>query len=234
MAIESSELKRIVGVAAAGMPTSGMTVGLGTGSTARAMVTALAQRVRDGEVSDLTFVSTSEETAEQARREGLVVVSLEDAGRIDMTIDGADEIDPQLRLIKGLGGALLREKIVAQASDRMIVIADFSKRVEKLGRGVLPVEIVRFGFDRIREKLAERGYETTVRADDGGTDRFITDEGHYILDLDVSEGVDVEALDKELTSIAGVVETGFFGTEASEALIGEEDGSVSRVSPQDH
>lgn len=224
MAIDPAELKRIVGERAAEIPENGMTIGLGSGSTAGALVHALSRRIERGELRDVRFVSTSENTTRLAESLGMRVESLDEVGAIDLTIDGADEIDPDLRLIKGLGGALLREKIVAQASRRMLVIADHTKRVKTLGRGVLPVEVVPFGFDRLQNRLRDLGYEISIR---GGESPFVTDEGNRILDLEVPENVDVGELHDQLDQIAGVVETGYFGHEATRALIGEPDGSIT-------
>lgn len=226
MGSESRELKKIVGREAAESVRSGMRIGLGSGSTAEEMVRALGERIRTEQISDLRCVATSERTAAIARDEGMTIEDLDEIDRLDLTIDGADEIDPQLRLIKGLGGALLREKIVAQASDRMIVIADSSKLVQRLGRGVLPVEIVRFGHQQLRRRIERAGLAVELR---GGDDPFITDEGHLILDVSVAPGMTIDDVVEAIESIAGVVEHGYFRDEATEALIAEQDGSVTRI-----
>ena len=222
MASDQAGLKRAVADAAAALIESGMRVGLGTGSTADLFVEALARRISAGEIENLRFTATSKRTEELAARLGLECADLGSLGELSMTVDGADEIDPELRLIKGLGGALLREKIVAQASSRMVVIADESKLVHALGRGVLPVEVVRFAIDRMQLVLAKMELDSVLRRS-SNSEPFLTDEHHYILDVDVPAG-QVAEIATELKTIAGVVETGYFGDEATEALIGSATG----------
>ena len=170
---------------------SGMKVGLGTGSTAYWLVHHLAERVRN---EDLKFVGvpTSTRTRNQAHAEGIKLISMDDAGRLDITIDGADEFDQSMNLIKGGGGAHLQEKIVAFGSDLMIVIADESKKVKKLGKFPLPVEVLKFGSTSSQMKIEEllktreyKGFGVTMRME--GEKPFITDEGNYIFDLKLNE-----------------------------------------------
>lgn len=208
----------------------GMKLGLGTGSTAAVMVEMLARRV-EAEGLSLRCAATSKATAEQALSRGLKVESLDDIGWLDMTIDGADEVDPDLHLIKGGGAAHLREKIVAAASDRMVVIADPGKVVERLGAFPLPVEVLGFGFEssrtlirRVLDDLDLGGRDVLTRMK--GSDPLITDEGNLILDLHLGAIPDPAALARALSAIPGVVEHGLFLGMCDVAIIGKADGSV--------
>ncbi len=204
----------------------GMKIGLGTGSTAAHLVNLLGAKVKAG--FDVVCVPTSEATARQARELGIKLSTLEDIPFLDLTIDGADELDGQLRLIKGGGGALLREKIVATASERMIVIADASKQVDTLGRFPLPVEVVRFGVTATRNMISALASEANCEGDiamrvgrDGQP--FVTDGGNYIFDCAFGRIPDPEALDAMLKLIPGVVENGLFIDIASKAIIARPD-----------
>lgn len=229
----SDRAKRAAAEAAVDLVEDGMALGLGTGSTAAHFVELLAGRIRaDG--LRLFCVPTSLTTAAQASSLEIPLVTLDDVKSLDLTIDGADEADGALDLIKGAGGALLREKIVAAASSRMVVIADASKRVETLGAFPLSVEIVRFGapatLEQIDAVLSEAdvdGRRVTHRQGDNG--RFITDEGHEIVDLHLGRIGDASALSQALLAIPGVVETGLFIGMATELMLGAADGSVERV-----
>ncbi len=214
---------------ALGLVQDGMVLGLGTGSTAARFVDLVGARVRDG--LKVLCVPTSEATRLQAERLGIPLATLDQQPFINLTVDGADEVDDQLRLIKGGGGALLCEKIVATASDSMVVIADASKRVGTLGRFPLPVEVVRFGLTATRamvEGLAEdvgcQGEITVRMAADGKP--FLTDSGNYILDCAFGSIGDPEALDEALKYIPGVVENGLFLGIADSAIIAGPDGLV--------
>lgn len=207
----------------------GMVLGLGTGSTAARFVDLVAERVRAG--LKVLCVPTSEATRLQAERAGIQLATLDEQPFINLTVDGADELDDQLRLIKGGGGALLCEKIVATASDRMVVIADASKRVATLGRFPLPIEVVRFGLVATRamiEGLAEdvgcQG-EIVLRMAASG-EPFVTDSGNYILDCAFGAIEDPEALDEALKYVPGVVENGLFLGIADSAIIAGPDGIV--------
>jgi ribose 5-phosphate isomerase A len=206
---------------------SGMKLGLGTGSTAAKFVDLLGPKVRAG--LDVVCVATSEATQAQAVALGIPMTTLEQAPFLDLTVDGADEIDGELRLIKGGGGALLREKIVATASGRMIVIADASKRVATLGAFPLPVEIVRFGLPATHNMVvalaADAGCEgeITLRKRADGTP-FITDSGNFILDCAFGRIAEPEDLDEALKLIPGVVENGLFIGIADTAIIAGADG----------
>ncbi|WP_375597921.1 ribose-5-phosphate isomerase RpiA [Devosia sp. Naph2] len=209
----SDALKREAAARAVAEITSGMKVGLGTGSTARHFVELLGDRVAQG--LDIVGVPTSEATAKQARECGIPLSDLDALERLDVTVDGADEIDPALNLIKGGGGALLREKIVAAASDAMIVIADSSKIVEALGRFPLPIEVNRFGLGATRHAIARamRHHhalgELQLRTTESG-EAFFTDGGHLILDAFFGRISQPEALSTELLDIPGVVQHGLF------------------------
>jgi ribose 5-phosphate isomerase A len=205
----------------------GMRLGLGTGSTARPFVELLAERVRAG--LDVIAVPTSEATRSDAERLGVPLTSLDQTPELDLTVDGADEIGPDLSLIKGGGGALLREKIVASASARMIVIADETKWVAALGRFPLPVEVVPFGLAATRRAIeaaaAAAGCAGPVqlrRGSDGHA--FVTDGGHWILDAAFARISDPKSLADRLDGIAGVVEHGLFIALAQTAVIAGANG----------
>ncbi|MBY8977418.1 ribose-5-phosphate isomerase RpiA [Rhodobacteraceae bacterium NNCM2] len=207
----------------------GMKLGLGTGSTAAFMVDELGKLVAGG--LKVTGVPTSSRTAEQAAGLGIPLSTLEEVGRLDLTIDGADEFDPALNLIKGGGGALLQEKIVASASDRMIVISDASKEVATLGAFPLPVEIVRFGWKSTERHVARLLKSADVGARKlawrmAGDQPFVTDEGHFILDCHLERIGAPADLDNALNALPGVVESGLFCGIASEVIVGLPDGST--------
>lgn len=191
----------------------GMKLGLGTGSTAAKFVELLGGKVRSG--LKVVCVPTSEATRTQAAALGIPLTTLDDTPELDLTVDGADEIDEELRLIKGGGGALLREKIVAVASDRVVIIADNSKRVDVLGKFPLPLEVVPFGIrasERLIAKLAEdSGCEGDIKLRIGTDGKpFVTDNGNLILDCAFGSIDDPEALDDALKLVPGLVETGLF------------------------
>lgn len=201
---------------------SGMTLGLGTGSTAKEFVALLGQALRDGTLRDIRCTCTSEQTEAQAREEGVPTFALAEVAPLDLAVDGADEIDASLRLIKGRGGALLREKIVEQQAKRFIVIADESKIVDKLGAGTLPVEVTPFALDVLTKRFSELGLDPKLRHRDGAV--RITDEGNRILDVTVPNDQDIADVVARMREHAGVVETGFFPVEATEAIIASEQG----------
>ena len=196
---------------------SGMKLGLGTGSTAFEFVKLLGEALREGTLHDIRCTTTSEKTERQAREENIPTFPLAEVSPLDLAVDGADEIDARLRLIKGRGGALLREKIVEQQATRFIVIADESKIVERLGVGTLPVEVTLFALDVLRRRFAEMELDPVLRMQDGAP--RVTDEGNRILDVRVPAHTDIGDLVAEIRQHAGVVETGFFPTEATEAII---------------
>jgi ribose 5-phosphate isomerase A len=220
--------KQLVGEKAAALIENGMKVGLGTGSTANFFIDALSLRGLD-----IVCVPTSKASEARARDKGLRLTTLDEAPALDLTVDGADEIGPKLSLIKGGGGALLYEKIVACASANMVVIADESKLVEHLGAFPLPIEVIPFGFAATRravigvcEKLNLNGSLQMRGTKEGG--RFITDSGHFILDAKLDRIDDPERLAAALVAIPGVVEHGLFLDIASLALIAG-DGGVREV-----
>lgn len=203
----------------------GMKLGLGTGSTARYFVDGLGAQVAEG--LDVVCVPTSEATREQAESLGIKLAPLAELKRLDLTVDGADELDDALRLIKGGGGALLREKIVAAASDKMIVIADDSKKVATLGAFDLPVEVNMFSHGAtaaaITDALAATGNQGAINLR-GGADPFITDGGHYIYDCALGAINDTEGLAQALLNVPGVVEHGLFLGYATAAVLAGTDG----------
>ena len=210
---------------------SGMKVGLGTGSTAAWMVRCLGERVRD-EGLKVLGVPTSTRTAELARQVGITVTSLDDAKWLDLTIDGADEFDRNLALIKGGGAALLQEKIVATASDQMIVIADAAKEVAQLGAFPLPVEVIPFGWQTTKALLEETLVSMDVLTRDctlrmNGAAPLITDEANYIIDLHLKRIGNPRQLALLLNQIPGVVENGLFIDICDIVVIGHADGRVT-------
>ncbi len=219
--------KRQAAQRALDMVQPGMRLGLGTGSTAAHFVELLGARVRDG--LDVLCVPTSERTHTQARTLGIPLTTLDDTPRLHLTVDGADELDEDLRLIKGGGGALLREKIVAVASERMVVIADRTKLVPTLGTFPLPVEVVRFGqastAELITELSAEVGCSGRIVLRTGADGQpVVTDGGNYIFDCAFGRIEDPEALDAALKAIPGVVENGLFIGIATAAVVAGADG----------
>jgi len=200
----------------------GMVVGLGTGSTAALAIEALGARVATG--LRITSIPTSERSAALASQLGIPLTDFAAHRRLDVTIDGADEVEPRrLSLIKGRGGALLREKIVAAASARVIVVVDESKLVAHLGaRGMLPVEIVAFGWQTVLERIAQEGLAPTMRS--AGGEPFATDGGNYIADCAIEMLSDPATLDAQLAGIVGVVETGLFLGLASAVIVGRSTG----------
>ncbi|MQT11235.1 ribose-5-phosphate isomerase RpiA [Segnochrobactrum spirostomi] len=228
MAHDSEDLKRLAAIAALDEVKPGMKLGIGTGSTANAFIHALAERVAAG--LEIIGVPTSERTAALAGSLGIRLSTLEETPELDVAIDGADEIGPGLALIKGGGGALLREKIVASAAKRFVVIADASKVVETLGRFPLPIEVVPFGLG-----ATTRAIETAARAlsldgplalrkgADGGP--YVTDGGHFILDASFGRISDPERLSEVLHTIPGVVEHGLFVRMAAIAYVARPEGT---------
>ena len=220
--VNMDDLKRQAAARALEEVRDGMKLGLGTGSTAKHFVELLGAKVRGG--MKVIGVPTSEATRADAARCGIALTTLDDIDRLDLTVDGADEIDPHLNLIKGGGGALLREKIVAAASDRMIVIADDTKWVDALGRFPLPVEVIPFGLAATRRTMAEAfakcgvsGQMVIRMGKDGHV--FVTDGGHWIVDAHLGRIEDAPRLASLLSAIPGVVEHGLFVGLASTAVL---------------
>jgi ribose 5-phosphate isomerase A len=217
------EEKKVAARASLVFVRDGNIVGLGSGSTAEHAVRFLGESVHAG--LKIRGIPTSQRTRELAESVGIPLTTLEEFPEIDVTIDGADEIDPELQLIKGGGGALLREKIVASASKRMVVIADSSKRVQILGRFPLPVEVIALAEPLLSKKIAALGASVKLRQYAYGNP-FVTDEGHHILDCQFGEISDPPALARQLDSMTGVVEHGLFVDMATIALIGKGDDVV--------
>jgi len=220
--MSSDDLKKQAAARALELVTPGMRLGLGTGSTAKHFVDLLGARVAEG--LDVLCVSTSEVTEAQARALSIPMSTLDATPELDLTIDGADEVDRELRLIKGGGAALLREKIVAAASARMVVIADDTKLVERLGRFPLPIEIVPFGMEATRRAVlaamagaGAAGDLVLRRKADGSV--LVTDGGHWILDAHLGEIAEPDALSTALAAIPGVVEHGLFIGLADAAIL---------------
>lgn len=204
----------------------GMTVGLGTGSTAYYAIEKLGQRVKEG--LHIRAVATSKRSEEQALELGIEIVPFAEVGRIDITIDGADEVDGSLQLIKGGGGALLREKIVAARSDKMFVIVGEDKLVDTLGAFPLPVEIVPFAYEWTMDALKELQLNPELRMSDG--EPYVTDNGNYIADCHGVSIADPASLHASLNAIAGVVENGLFVDMAHTVVVGRENGGIDTIS----
>ncbi len=199
-------------------------LGLGTGSTAERFTRRVAELYQAGELGDLLVVPTSRATADLAEELGLPLTSLDEHPQLDLTVDGADEVDPHLGLVKGLGGALTREKIVAHASRRFVVVVDEGKRVGRLGtRGPVPIELLAFGRAPIERALQDRGATLSWRSE--GTGLFATDEGNLILDAAFAGGIDDPmALNGWLNGLPGVVEHGLFLGMADAVVVAAESG----------
>ncbi len=221
--------KQAAGVAAADQVQDGSVLGLGTGSTVHFALQRLAERMRD-EGLRVRGVPTSIATEREAMRLGVPLTDLDRDPVLDLTIDGADEVDGAKCLIKGGGGALTREKIVAAASRAMLVIVDRGKLVDRLGLAFpLPVEVLRFGFEATRRKLEALGCTTTLRCDASG-EAFVSDNGNLIVDCRFEAGIpDPRALELRMDALPGVVECGLFCGLATNIVVGDADGSVTTI-----
>lgn len=228
--MSQDDAKRNAAAAAMDYVEDGMTIGLGTGSTAAFFVEFLADEVADG--LSIKGVPTSEATRELAEKHGIPLTPVEHVERIHLTVDGADEVDPQANLIKGGGAALLREKIIANASDHMVVIADSAKAVDVLGKFPLPVEVTPFGFTITAKKVYDALCATGVSKPNGKLREqgsrgkpLVTDGGNYILDCECKAIPDVRATAVALSIIPGVVEHGLFLGIARTVILGDDDGA---------
>ena len=220
------DLKRQAAIKSVDYVRDGMVVGLGTGSTAKHVIVALGERVQKG--LKIKGVPTSKETAELARQHGIALIETEDQWSIDVTIDGADQVDPQLNLIKGGGGALLKEKVVAAAARQLIIVVDHTKCVPVLGNSFpLPVEVVPFGWGSTARQIEKLGFKSVLRKRDGAI--FRTEAGHYILDVQIARIDKPAELELQLNTLPGVVETGLFVGRTSLLIVGAPDGV--RITP---
>jgi ribose 5-phosphate isomerase A len=218
--VEQDVARGAAAEAAAALVEPGMTIGLGSGRAVWRVVELLAEK------SGFRAVTASERTAALAREAGIELVELDGSLELDIALDGADELDRELRLIKGGGGALLREKIVVSAARRFVVVAETRKLVERLGAAFpLPVEVVRFGWRDTRRRLEPLLPGSSLRLREDG-EPYVTDEGHYILDAPIPPEADIDLLARSLATVPGVVESGLFLGLAQRALLGRPDGGV--------
>lgn len=215
---QQQQSKRLAGEAAAKLVKDGMKVGLGTGSTIYFTIMRLIERVHE-EGLRIQCIPTSESTRELAERGGIPMTSFASVDHLDLVLDGADEVDPQLNLIKGGGGALLREKLVALAGDSFIIVADASKQVEQLGEFPLPVEMVPFAYETTLRRMQAIGLSPQLRMQDNQP--FITDNGNLIATCHCGRILDPAALHDQLKAITGVVETGLFVGMAESAIVSD-------------
>ncbi len=219
-------LKKQAGYLAASFVQNGMTVGLGTGSTARYFIEKLSERIKT-EHLNIKAVASSSKSLELAKQGGIPTIDINTLTHIDLTVDGADEIDAKKRMIKGGGGALLREKIVASMSKEMVVIVDETKVVPLLGRHKLPVEIVCFAHEVTLRLIKKLGFAAAFRKQDKNDDYYVTDNGNYIIDVQFSSPLEHPEKEHSLIKeIPGVVETGFFFHLAGRVIIAFADGQV--------
>lgn len=208
--VTSDEYKKMVAQAAVELIESGMVLGLGHGSTVQFALEALAGKLKNEALTDIIAVPCSGRTEAEMRRLGIPAGDLNQLARIDLTIDGADEVDPQFNLIKGGGGALMREKIVAQSSRQNVIIVDEGKLSPALGtKHALPLEVAAFGWERQRDFAASLGAEATLRLDSAG-DPIFSDQGNYLIDCDFGPISDLKSLAQKLDSRSGILEHGLF------------------------
>jgi ribose 5-phosphate isomerase A len=228
--MENPNIRKLAAAdAAAELVEDGMVVGLGSGSTATLAVAAIGRRTAKG--LHIIGIPTSEKTADQARALGIPLTTLDEQASIDLTIDGADEIEREtLDLVKGLGGALLREKLVATVSKRLVIVADEDKLVDRIGENArpIPVEVAPFGWRSTARRLSALGAEWTQRMTPAGQP-FITDGGHIILDCRFHSAVSARSLQERLDTMVGVMEHGLFLGMTSEAIVGRSNGELLRL-----
>ena len=217
--------KKAAGEAAVALVEEGMILGLGTGSTVAFFLDALGEKVRGG--MRVHGVPTSGKTSAACHTLGIALLDIHSVEWLDLTVDGADEIDPRFRMIKGGGGALLREKIVAEMSRRVVIIVDSGKTVERLGAFPVPVEVTRFGFQHVQRRLADMGIAAKLRS--RGDTHDTTDNGNYILDCAVGLLDEPESLAARLKAMTGVVECGLFMNHCHTLIVGTETGAIVRT-----
>lgn len=214
------DMKKAAGDKAAEYVKDGMVLGLGTGSTAYHAVNAIGELVKGG--MKLQAIPTSNATEKQARELGIPLLTIDEVDHIDLAIDGVDEIDPQFNAIKGGGGALYREKVVASLAKEVIWIMDESKPVSAIGAFPLPVEIAKYGAKQAMDKMTQYGFHPVLRVKDGET--FVTDNGNYIADLHLGAPMDIENVVAKLQTIVGVLEHGLFLNMCKRIIVGKADG----------
>ena len=214
------DMKKLAGDKAAEYVKDGMVVGLGTGSTAYHMVNAVGEMVKNG--LKIQAIPTSKATEAQARELGIPLLTIDELDHVDLAIDGVDEIDPQFNAIKGGGGALYREKVVATLAKEVIWIMDESKLVERLGAFPFPVETVPFGMPFVKRRIADMGAVPILRMGDGKS--YLTDSGNFILDVQFAENTDISQAAEQIRDMPGVVETGYFGQMCSRIAAGTSSG----------
>lgn len=225
--LSTNQIKQMLGREAAKLVEPGMTVGIGSGSTAYWFTIALAERIREG--LQCVGVPTSRRTEQLAVEQGITLLPLNEAEEIQLAIDGADEISENLQLIKGGGGALLQEKMVADTSSRFVIIADDNKFHPQLGKIPVPVEVIPYGWKQVKKKIEKMGGSNVVLRMSNGKP-FITDHGHYILDSQFNTIDYPAALHSKINNLPGVVENGLFINLADIVLIGHADGSITEYS----
>lgn len=216
------DMKKLAGEKAATYVKDGMVLGLGTGSTAYHMVNAVGELVKKG--YKLTAIPTSNATEAQARELGIPLLDIDEVTHIDLAMDGVDEIDPEFNAIKGGGGALYREKVVATLADEVIWIMDESKLVEHIGDFHLPIEVAKYGSRQAFARMDAYGWKPTFREKDGAL--FVTDNGNYIIDLHLGAGFDIADVREKIEGIVGVLEHGLFLNMCKRIIVGHSDGTV--------
>ena len=221
------EIKKELGIYAADLIKQGMTIGLGTGTTVYWLIQELGKRVKQG--LNIAIVPTSVQTQQLAKEAGITIEDLDTIINLPLTIDGTDEIDTHGQMIKGGGGALLQEKIVASASKELIIIADSSKLVSQLGKFPLPVEVIPFGYKQVIQKIIHEGICKKVTLRQKNDQPFITDHHHYILDCECEKIENAVLVNNALHNIPGVVETGLFINMANKVIAGYEDGKIEVI-----
>ena len=219
--------KQKAGEYAATFIETGMTIGIGTGSTVYYFIQALAKKIKEEKLV-IKAVPTSKQTEQLATELSIPLIDLNDVSKLDLTVDGADEIDPQLQLIKGGGGALLQEKIVAAASKKLIIIADETKLVGTLGKFPLPIEVITFAWKQTQKHIQNLGCNKIILRKKNN-EVFMTDHKHYILDCYFEKIEDVGSLTQQLNNIPGVVENGLFINMATNAIVAYSDGSIKEI-----